>query len=141
MPSYTECLIEASKTIIGKICDAAEMEEGKSVFQYFLPQKVDVCRVSISGGNQASLAGCAVSSLIMDSPIEGRFASVEAAQRFALQICSIFPVRNEGVIESFHLTAPPSFEARTDTIGNSAKPALFYHVTLPCQVAFTVADG
>lgn len=141
MPIYEECLTDTAERLLAYIAGATGLTAGKNLTQYHLNPQLPAASLSISGGQTDDIPGCAVTTLRMSSPIEGRFRTVAEAQRFALQVCSVFPVRDVGRIESFHLTSPPTFEARMERLANQERESMVYRVTIPAEVAFTVADG
>lgn len=138
MASYEECIVESAAVIMDRLCGATGAKQGASAFQYFLPQKLDVWSLSISGGNGAGLPGCAVKSLLMRADVKGQFGTVEGAQRFALQVASVIPLRDSGPVESFHMVEPPSFECLAVKMAQADREALVYRVTVPCEVAITL---
>ena len=141
MPLYTESLVKTADMILDAIAKATQLTPGNNLAQLYMPAQVPAASLNISGGQQDQLAGCAVTSLRMNATIEGRFAELSDAQRFALEVCGIFPLRNTAPIESFHLTSPPTFEARMETLANQGADSLFYRVSIPAEVAFTVATS
>jgi hypothetical protein len=141
MPIYTECLTDTAARIIEKIEGATGLVGGKNLTQYHMTAQLPAASLSISGGQTDDIPGCAVTTLRMTATIEGRFKTVADAQRFAMEVCSIFPVRNAGPIESFHLSSPPTFETRMERLANQEREAMVYRVTIPAEVAFTVANG
>jgi hypothetical protein len=141
MPLYDECLTATAAMILDKLASATGLTPGKNLTQYHLTPQVPAASLNISGGQTDQIPGCAVTTLRMTANIEGRFKTVADAQRFAMQVCRVFPVRSEGVIESFHLTSPPTFETRMEKLANQVNESMFYRVTVPAEVAFSVADG
>lgn len=141
MPLYTESLVKTADMILDAIAKATQLTPGNNLSQLYMPAQVPAASLNISGGQPDQLAGCAVTSLRMTATIDGRFAELADAQRFALEVCGIFPLRNTAPIESFHLTSPPTFEARMETLANQGADSLFYRVSIPAEVAFTVATS
>ncbi len=141
MPLYSESLVKTADLILDAIAKATGLTPGNNLNQLFMVAQVPAASVSITGGAEDALRGCAVTSLRMTATVEGRFAELADAQRFALEVCGIFPLRDTAPIESFHLTSPPTFEARMETLANQGADSLFYRVSIPAEVAFTVATG
>lgn len=137
MPEYVDSISQAAKTIMQDLCAATGCQEGASAFQYVLPAKLNVWRLSISGGNNTNLQGCAVSSLLMRATIEGRFSDVEKAHRFAMQAASIVPIRNKGNIECFSFLEVPAFESEKVLLGQQERECIAYKCTIVCDLALT----
>lgn len=142
MPLYTECITEAARIIMESLCLATGGKQGDDAYQLDIPAgRFDAWKLTLSGGAQEFIAGCAVTSLILDAPVEGRFFKLEEAQRFAAQVCSVVPLTS-GVVEGFFVTAPPTFEVRYEQPANHPERTVrVYYVTVPCRAAITMASG
>ena len=134
----TEAMANAAKAITQHVADMAQMEVEKNVYQYWLPDALNVVSVSMSGGGNPDdfAAGCTANSLRIAVPVEARFAKPEYAHRFIVQQLSGLPKSTLESVTRLHLTATPQVAIEFVQLagqGPEAPISICYRVSLALE--------
>lgn len=120
---------------------AALSPEKNFLHDYLMPKVWQLALFSGGGDNvQNNWHEANPTELVMNSSIQGRFATRADARAAVMLLLQAIPLYRTGNIEWFRIQGAPSIDAEVTRLANDKKDQLYWRMTIPCLLVFKTAE-